>query len=357
MAEKPTVLTMSGFRLWWLGIVALVVFLYLIRAILPPFLIGIALAYVLGPVATSARQRWGLPHAAAVALVYLALLGPVIVALIFVGPRFFEESRQLIIRAPGILARLIEQAFGPGPYDLMGTTTFPRQISDDLIGSARQSLGSPSFAIHLASMLVDFLVNVFLALIVSIYLLLDSERFTHLFFRLVPPERRVEVREVSEEIHRTLARFLRGEAFLVGLVSAVSFLGLEFIFHLGYALPLAVATGFLEIVPILGPITAGTIAAAIAISEGGPGLAIGVIVFYIIIRQLEDQVVMPFVVGRAVELHPLVVLFAVLAGGALLGFLGTLLAVPIAASINVMLSVWLPTFPEKEPAPGVPIKE
>ncbi|MGH2461053.1 MAG: AI-2E family transporter, partial [Chloroflexota bacterium] len=191
----------------------------------------------------------------------------------------------------------------------------------------------------------------------SIYLLLDSERFTHLFFRVVPPERRLEVREVSEEIHRTLARFLRGEAFLVGLVSAASFLGLEFVFHLRFALPLAVATGLFEIVPILGPIAAGTIAAAIAISQGGPGLAIGVIVFYIIIRQIEDQIVMPFVVGRAVELHPLVVLFAVLAGGALLGFLGTLLAVPIAASIKVMLSVWLPTFSEKEPAPALTAKE
>ncbi|MGH2458032.1 MAG: AI-2E family transporter, partial [Chloroflexota bacterium] len=162
MAEKPTVLTVSGFRLWWLGVVALVVVLYLVRSILPPFLIGIALAYVLGPVATGVRQRWGLPHAVAVALVYLVLLGPLIIILVVVGPRFFEETRDLIVRAPGILARLIEQAFGPGPYDLLGTTTYPRQISDDLIGSARQSLGSPSFAIHLASMLVDFLVNLFL---------------------------------------------------------------------------------------------------------------------------------------------------------------------------------------------------
>ncbi len=357
MAEKQTVLAVTGFRLWWLGVVALALFLYLVRSIIPPFLIGVALAYVLEPVVSSVQQRWRIPHAAAVFLVYLILLGPLIVVLILLGPRFFDETRQLIVRAPGIMARLIEQAFGPGPYDLMGTTTYPRQISDDLVGSARQSLGSPSLAIHLASMLVDFFLNVFLALIVSIYLLLDSARFIRLFYRVIPAGRRLEVQAVGEEIHRTLARFLRGEMFLVGLVSAVSFLGLELIFHLRYALPLAVATGLLEIVPILGPIAAGTIAAALALSEGGPGLALGVIVFYVIIRQVEDQVVMPFVVGRAVELHPLVVLFAVLAGGALLGFLGTLLAVPIAASIKVMLTVWLPAFSEKEQAPAIAVKD
>ena len=355
MGEKQSGLTIPSSRLFWVGLAALVLFLYLIRTILPPFLIGVALAYVLGPVLTRVEQRWRLPRAVAVLLLYLLLIGPLVVALIFFGPRFFDETRQLIVRSPFILGQLIEQAFGVGPFDLFGTTTTPRQIAFDLIGSLRESLGTPTTAIHVASAFAEFFLSAFLALIVSIYLLLDSERVSHVFFRLVPPDRRLEVKAVSEEIHRTLGRYLLGELILVGIVSAASFIGLEFAFHLRYALPLAVATGFLEIIPFLGPVVAASIAGALGLLQGGVGLAVGIIVFYTIIRQVEDQIVMPVVVGRAVELHPIVVIFAVLAGGALLGVLGTLIAVPVAASIKVMIDAWLPMLSPKESEESAPV--
>lgn len=348
MGEKQRGLAIPSSRLWWILIAALALFLYLIRAILPPFLIGIAAAYVLSPVVSFFQHRWGVPRAIVVFAVYLLLLGPLVLVLIFLGPRFFEESRDLIVRAPEILSRLIVELFGPGPYSLFGAVTTPRQIAFDLVGSLRASLGTPSTAIHLASRVGEFLLGVFLALIVSIYLLLDSARFTHMVFRLIPPERRPEFRAVSEEIHRALGRYFRGEMFLVALMTLVSFLGLELIFQLPYALPLAVATGFLEIIPFLGPVLAGASAAALALSQGGVELAVGVIIFYTVIRQVEDQVVMPVVLGRAVELHPLVVLFAVFAGGALFGAIGALVAIPIAASIKVMVDAWLPMFSGKE---------
>jgi predicted PurR-regulated permease PerM len=156
----------------------------------------------------------------------------------------------------------------------------------------------------------------------------------------VPRERRNEVRNVSFEIHQTLGRFLRRQLVLVALVAVATFLGLEFIFHLRYALPLAVATGLVEIIPFIGPVLAGSVAAIIAISQGGTSLMLGVIVFYFVVRQIEDQIVAPVVLGRAVELHPLIVIFSVLAGGVLFGVLGTLAAVPFAASIKVILEYW-----------------
>jgi predicted PurR-regulated permease PerM len=106
---------------------------------------------------------------------------------------------------------------------------------------------------------------------------------------------------------------------------------------LRYALPIAVVTGLVEIVPFVGPVVAGTIAALFALSQGGVNLVVGVVVFYVVLRQVEDQIVSPVVLGDAVELHPLVVIFAVLAGGALFGILGTLAAIPIAASIKVII--------------------
>ena len=168
----------------------------------------------------------------------------------------------------------------------------------------------------------------------------------------MPPNRRPEVFEVSDQIHRTLARYFRRLMVLVALVATATFLGLDFIYHLHFALPLAVATGFLEVVPFLGPVVAATIAALVALSQGGVALAIWVIVFYTVIRQLEDQIVSPVVLGNAVELHPLFVIFAVLAGGALFGILGTLAAIPVAASIKVIVDY----APKLIAGPFIPVK-
>lgn len=324
----------------WVGIALVAIFLYLVRSVLPPFLVGGLIAYVLGPVVAGIEERWRLPRSLAILFLYLAFVGPLILLFVFFGPRFFAESRQLIVRSPLLLGRILLEVFGPGPYDLFGNSVTPRDLSAALFDSVRGSLGSPRNALHIAAVVFEFLLQASLSLVVSIYLLADTVRVNGLLMRLVPEDRRVEVIRVSEEIHRTLALYLRRQMLLVGFVSAVTFVGLEFIFHLHYAVPIAVATGFLEIVPFIGPVTAGTIAALVALSQGDGTLMIEVIVFYFVLRQIEDQLVMPLVLGSAVELHPILVIFAVLAGSALAGIIGTLIAVPVAASVKVVLDAW-----------------
>jgi predicted PurR-regulated permease PerM len=281
---------------------------------------------------------------------YLALLGPLLLVFILLGPRFFDETRQFIIRSPYLLARILDDLFGPGPYDLFGAQLDSRQIASDLFASLRDYVGTPGAAFHVATSIFEFLLQAFLSLIVSIYLLLDSDRVNGLLMGLVPADRQDEVARVSEEVHRTLALYLRRQMLLVVFVATVTFLGLEFIFHLHYSVAIAVATGFVEIVPFFGPVTAGAIAALVALSQGSTALMVGVIVFYIILRQVEDQIVMPVVLGRAVALHPVIVIFAILAGGALAGVIGTLVAVPVAASIKVVLDAWPRLMPRATPS-------
>lgn len=336
----------------WAAIAAVAFFLFLVRSVLPPFLVGGVIAYVLGPVVAGLEERWRLPRPLATFVLYLAFIGPLVLLVVFFGGRFYAETRLLIIRSPFLFDRILVDLFGPGPYNLFGTPVEPRQVSIDLFDSLRQYVGTPGAAIHAATVVFEFVLKAFLSLIVSIYLLIDSERVNSLLMRLVPEDRRGAVLKVSEEIHRTLARFLRRQMLLVGLVSSVTFIGLEFLFHLHYAVAIAVATGFLEIVPFLGPVVAGTIAALVALTQDGTTLMTAVIVFYFIVRQLEDQVVMPVVLGRAVELHPLVVIFAVLAGGALAGIIGTLVAVPLAASVKVVLDAWPRLLPELRSFPA-----
>jgi predicted PurR-regulated permease PerM len=126
-------------------------------------------------------------------------------------------------------------------------------------------------------------------------------------------------------------------------VATVAYIGLGPVAHLPYALALAVLTGILEIIPLIGPLIATAIVAVDAFARGGAGLAAAVIVFYFVLRQVEDQVVMPVVIGRAVHLHPVVTIFAVLVGLSLYGVLGGLLGVPVAAAINVVFRELYPT--------------
>ena len=115
-------------------------------------------------------------------------------------------------------------------------------------------------------------------------------------------------------IHEVLGRWLRGQLLLVALVSIVVYVILGPILHLRYALAIGILTGVLEVIPLIGPVVAAAIAATDAFAQSGTQTAIVVIVIYVVLRQVEDQLVMPVVIGRAVHLHPVVTIFAVLVG-------------------------------------------
>src|SRR5207244_12728303 len=120
-------------------------------------------------------------------------------------------------------------------------------------------------------------------------------------------------------------------------MSMVTFLVLEWVFRLPYALWIGILSGILEVIPLIGPIMAAVIACTVGFSQGGANEAAALAVSYLVLRQVEDQLVMPIVVGRAVHVHPLVTVFAVLAGEKIAGVLGMILAVPVAATVKVVL--------------------
>src|SRR5262249_51518441 len=114
------------------------------------------------------------------------------------------------------------------------------------------------------------------------------------------------------------------------------------ILHLPNALALGIMTGLLEVITFIGPLIAGTVVGIVALSTGGPTLAIAAVGFLFVLRQIEDVLIMPNVLGRAVHLHPLVALFAVVVGTTAFGIIGTFLALPVAAAIGVALHEFFP---------------
>lgn len=326
----------------WVVALAAAVFVYVVRGVLAPFVIATMLAYIAVPGVEWLCRRLRLRRVLIVLALYLLLLGTAGVAIAVLEPALVRETRDLAQNTPAILESLFVQVMGSHSVEVLGVRVEARPLADRLLAAGREALGRPTEALHMAELALRGVLDIFLVLIVTFYLLLDWERVVAFGFRLVPAARRERVGAVAGRIHTILGRYIRGQLWLVALMATVTWVALAFGFHLKYALAIALLTGVLEVIPYVGPVAAAAIAASVAVSQGGGQMAIGVIVFYTIARQVEDQIVMPLVVGRAVHLHPVVTLFAVVCGGAVGGVLGMLLAVPTAAALAVILDDLLP---------------
>ena len=154
---------------------------------------------------------------------------------------------------------------------------------------------------------------------------------------------------VASVLNVKFSKYLVGQLFLVGIMSVLAYIILS-LNHVRYALILALITGVLEIIPMIGPLLALALAAAVVTSQSGLAAAGAVAGLLWAARLFEDYVVVPRVVGHAVQIHPMVTIFAVLAGDTLGGTLGMLLAVPAAAAVKVILDNLNPPLPgEEEP--------
>ncbi len=321
-------------------LLALVLLLYAVRAILVPFVVGGVLAYISSPIIDRVERRLPLPRVAVVGLFFVLVFVPLAVIGIVLAPAFLRETSGLLARAPDILTSIVGQVLGGEPVEVLGRVVVARDIAGLMLGALSGFFGQPSEAIHVATAALRFVLYAVLSLVLLFYFLVDRERFFKAVLLLLPEHLRGGVQETAEKIHAALGRYLQGLLALVVLMSVVTWLGLYFLFHLPYALPIAIATGFLEIIPLVGPIAAGAIATIVGLEHGGVSLAVWIAVFYYVVRQAEDQVVAPFVLGKAVELHPVVAIFAVLAGGVLAGVLGMMLAIPAAAAVKVIIDHW-----------------
>jgi predicted PurR-regulated permease PerM len=321
----------------WLALLALAVLLWVARGVLPPFIIAGILAYVLSPLVDEIAARTGIRRPLAALLVFggvLVLLG----SLVWVaGARAAGEIHALAREGPSIAETVVDRLTGGQTLDLFGQSISPRELGRRLDLALNDFLGTPSQAIQAIRIGIDLTLNLFLVLLGLVYMLIDGQNFWHYLLRFVPIEHRAHVDALAAEIHIVLGRYLRGQLMLIVLMSVVTFVILEWAFHLPYALWIGVLTGVLEVIPLIGPIVAGAIASSVGFAQGGPTEAASLVILYAVLRQIEDQLVMPLVVGRAVHVHPLVTIFAVLTGERVAGILGMILAVPFAAAVKVVL--------------------
>jgi predicted PurR-regulated permease PerM len=265
------------------------------------------------------------------------------------GARLVAEFRAIAREGPSIVVAIVNDLTGGQNIDLFGQNLTSDELGRRLDMAIRQELGTPTQALQAVRVGFELVLAVVLVFLSLAYMLIDGHNFFRYVMRFVPGEHRAHVEHVSAEIHRVLGRYLRGQLILIVLMSFVTFLILDFAFHLPYALWIGIITGILEIIPLIGPIAAGAIACTIGFSQGGANEAAALAIAYLVLRQIEDQLVMPIIVGRAVHVHPLVTIFSVLVGEKVGGVLGMILAVPVAAMVKVVLDYAYPAERNRTP--------
>src|SRR5664280_2673191 len=343
--QPPGLTSSPGFTFGWsdqtvrlAALAAAVVFLlWLARDIIGPFVVAGVLAYAFSPVVSGVQSRTRLPRAAVIGIGYVLVLA-VLGGLGFIAAE--RLNRELTALSSGG-----HDVIGSGMHKLFGDTVvvfgntlsvadLSRQIKESLVGL----VNSPSSAVQVAERAADIGLKVILSLIITFYLLLDGGRFGRFALRFLDREQRADSLRLGHRIHVVLGRWLRGQLLLIGLVTVVMYVILGPILHIPYALILAVLSGLLEIIPLVGPVIAAALAGTVAFSSHGLDTTIVVLAVYLVVRQIEDQIIMPVVIGRAVHLHPVVTIFAVLVGLSSFGILGGLLGVPAAAAANVVFN-------------------
>ena len=341
MAEEAT-LTLSRRRLRLLGLLILVgVVLWLARAVIGPFVVAAMLAYAFAPVVSAAQDRTGWPRPLVIGIgygIFFAIVGALAYVL---AERIGAEFRDLSTGHQDIVYSALYKLFGDSVViagNTYSVSDLSKQIHDAILGL----LATPTDAVHRAAQAVETALQVVLCLIVTFYFLLDGRRFGRFCIQFLEPDHRDDALRIAHRIHVVLGRWLRGQIFLIGLVAAVLYVILGPLLHVRFALAIAVFSGVLEIVPLVGPVIAAGVAGTVAFATRGSDTTIVVLVVYILVRQIEDQVIMPLVIGRAVHLHPVITIFAVLLGLSTWGILGGLLAVPVAAALNVTLRELFP---------------
>jgi predicted PurR-regulated permease PerM len=316
-----------------------------VGGLINPFIWALITAYLFNPVVSAFNARLRIGRIWWVLLLYVT--GGAVLALGFnwLVPRLANQYSEFLAALPGFVVRLEEWLVETGTFTF-GNRTFSLQpdevgIQEWFAEFGRELPASlPEFVFGVLERLVLLLVY----LVVTFYLLVQADHIIERIYGLIPEPYRQEIRELGRSIDRVLGAYIRSQALLIVIMAVLTYIPLS-ILGIKYALVLAIATGFLEIIPFVGPYVAASSAMTVALLQGTTPfgwpvwLLVAVIgIIYLVLRQMEDHLIIPNLVGHIVELHPVIVIFSILAGGAIAGALGLLLAVPVAATIRIILT-------------------
>lgn len=326
---------------WLLALAVVIAFLMVFRSILLPFIAGMALAYFLDPVADWFERR-GFSRMMATLAILAAFVALFAISLVVLIPILVTQAADLGARIPGYITQL--QALLTADSTLLPSWIGDQlgQIKDSfaallkegagLVGTIFQQIWNSGMA------LLDIAALFVVTPVVAFYLLLDWDRMVEKVDEWVPRDHVGTVRHLARQIDATIAGFVRGQGsvcIILGLIYAV---GLSIV-GLNFGLLIGLFAGLISFIPYVGSLVGLVLALIVAVVQFWPDFVmIGAVIAVFAVGQFfEGNILQPRLVGKSVGLHPVWLMFALFAFGALFGFVGMLIAVPAAASVGVLV--------------------
>jgi len=313
MQDKNFVISFKSILIFLLTVFLIWVF-WLIRDIVLFLFVSLILALALEPfvdflVAKKIHRGFSVVFVVFSLLIIIAGLASVSLA------PFIQQSQVLITNFPNYMKSLSE---------IPGAGDYINKFNDGILAGLNQTGGS---VINFTLGAFSGVLSLILIFVFTIYMLLDFKNLRLMFVDLFEDERRDEIQKLVTKIETRLGSWLRGQILLMLIIGVLTYIGL-LIIGMDYALPLAVIAGLLEVVPIVGPIISLVPAALIGFFIS-PVVGVGVVILYLFVQQLENSLIVPKVMQKAVGFNPLITIIALMVGGQLLGVVGAILAIPI----------------------------
>ncbi|MEL7272831.1 MAG: AI-2E family transporter [Pseudomonadota bacterium] len=347
-ANTPLFSPAARRQIWfWLGaFVAICLFLYVFRSILLPFIAGMALAYMLDPVADR-LEKWGASRLWATILILLLFIVIFALGLILLAPVLSNQLSGLIERLPGYIGDLqslitnsqnkwLNQLIGESAANIRGNLD---ELLQQGAGWLTKLLGS---IWNSGKALLDVISLFVITPIVAFYLLLDFDRMTARINSWLPRDHKHELETIASDVNAAIAGFVRGQGTVCLILGTFYAAGLT-LAGLNFGLLIGMIAGLISFIPFVGSLIGLVLAVGVAIVQFWPDyVSVLLIVGIFAMGQFfEGNFLQPKLVGESVGLHPVWLMFSLSAFGVLLGFTGLLIAVPVAAAIGVLVRYML----------------
>ncbi len=315
--------------------------LFAARSALPPFFVGLALAYLLLP-AVRLIQRWmpfrtahpDFARVLAVSIVYLIIILIVVLIATLVFPVVFQQLNRFIEALPNMAsqAREVLQVWAAEllrsiPADIRSEVeAAEQQLTHDLIAAGQDALVKTALVI---TQTFSVLIGIFAIPVWLFYVLKDRRRGIQSFYALFPDGIRLDVQAIIGIVDSVLSSYIRAQLFLAFVVGIATWIGLELL-GVPFAIVLGITAGITELIPIIGPLIAGIVAIVVTLASA-PDKVVWVILLTVFIQQVETNLLVPRVQGKAVDIHPAIIILLLVLASEIAGFVGLLVVVPLAA--------------------------
>ncbi|HJS71099.1 MAG TPA: AI-2E family transporter [Acidimicrobiia bacterium] len=319
-----------------------------VRVIWLPLAFAAGLVFLLEPLVRM-FERSRIPRIVGSLLALLLLLAVIIAIGALVWPTVQAQGAELIEQLPDLYVSIVDWLRGAALTlgfnidELLSQAAIEEWLRDPANQETIQQLlfGFGAGAGVVLRGVAETIAVVFLAPVLAIYLLIDLDRFKKRSLELTPPAHRNEVAYVSGEVGTAMGSFVRGQLLVALIVGIASSIGMWAI-GLPFWLLIGIIAGFLNLIPFLGPVVGGALAALVALLNGDVWQAFWAVAIMVGIQQLDNHVITPMIQRARVNLSPLVIVLALIVGGTLAGLLGVLVAIPATAAIRIVIGhLWL----------------